>query len=382
MWQCRQLTSGTEEGIYHWHGYYDLPLFDHKSRFLLAYQARFQGRRPLPDDTVKVGIVDLEDGCRWSELGESLAWNWQQGAMAQWIPGTHRIIWNDREGERFVSRIYDLESGSRTTLPYPVYAISPYADTALTIDFSRVTDLQPGYGYAGLKEPDHRIKRPHDDGVWSVDLNSGKGRLILSLHDAIRYTEPGRPYKKLFDRWLNPYTYWFNHVKFSPDGKRFTVKYRYCIPGSRMFRTHSLTCGQDGTGCRYLADETSHVMWKDPRRLYLWRKKGLFLFEDAEEGGRVIRQIAPGIIRNNSHVRYMPGSETQLIYDEPYREKIPLYYYDEQTGERGMIAEFSGHRPSLGEFRCDLHQCPSPDGRKILVSSLRDGGRQLYLLEK
>ena len=46
------------------------------------------------------------------------------------------------------------------------------------------------------------------------------------------------------------------------------------------------------------------------------------------------------------------------------------------------IAQFNNHRPKRGPFRCDLHPCPSRDGRKILVTSLDDGGRQLYVLNR
>src|SRR3712207_3747101 len=82
---------------FHWFGYYDKVQFDPTSRYVLGMEVSFEHRTPLPSDVIKIGMVDLEDGDRWIELGESHAWNWQQGCMLQWVPGSKsEIIWNDR----------------------------------------------------------------------------------------------------------------------------------------------------------------------------------------------------------------------------------------------------------------------------------------------
>ena len=58
------------------------------------------------------------DGDRWIELGESRAWSWQQGCMLQWLPGSKtEVIWNDREGGRFVCHILDVADAARADAP-------------------------------------------------------------------------------------------------------------------------------------------------------------------------------------------------------------------------------------------------------------------------
>ena len=48
-------------------------------------------------------MVDKQNNDEWIELAETRAWNWQQGCMLQWLPGSqNEIIWNDRDGDRFV----------------------------------------------------------------------------------------------------------------------------------------------------------------------------------------------------------------------------------------------------------------------------------------
>jgi hypothetical protein len=72
----------------------------------------FEHRSPQAGDVVELGVVDTGDGDRWVRIGESRAWNWQQGCMLQRVPGTKaEILWNDREGDRFVCCILNYSKG-------------------------------------------------------------------------------------------------------------------------------------------------------------------------------------------------------------------------------------------------------------------------------
>ena len=90
----RPLTSGPN---HHWFGYYDKLEFDPSSRYVLGMEVGFEGRTPGPDDRVRLGMIDLESGDKWKDLGTSVAWCWQQGCMLQWLPGSRtEVIYNDR----------------------------------------------------------------------------------------------------------------------------------------------------------------------------------------------------------------------------------------------------------------------------------------------
>src|SRR5688572_26972264 len=119
----RQITHGPK---FHWFGYYDKLEFDPTSRYVLANEVDFEGRSPRADDVIKIGMVDLQDNDRWIELGQSSAWSWQEGCMLQWVPHTtSTLIWNDRDGDRFVSRVHDLATKKTRTLPLTIHALSP-----------------------------------------------------------------------------------------------------------------------------------------------------------------------------------------------------------------------------------------------------------------
>ena len=85
----RQITRGPK---FHWFGYYDKLEFDPTGRYVLGMEVDFEHRSPTADDVIRVGMVDLEAGDRWIELGTSRSWCWQQGCMLQWLPGSNSEI--------------------------------------------------------------------------------------------------------------------------------------------------------------------------------------------------------------------------------------------------------------------------------------------------
>ena len=50
---------------FHWFGYYDKQQFDPTGRFVLGMEVDFEHRSPRPDDRIRVGMVDLQEGDRW-----------------------------------------------------------------------------------------------------------------------------------------------------------------------------------------------------------------------------------------------------------------------------------------------------------------------------
>ncbi len=386
-WTTRQLTRGSDAGQFHSHSYYDIPIFSADSHLVILYRTDVAGRHPTPEDRIEIGMIDITNpALTWAPLGESRAWSVQQGPMAQWVPpvegAAYRAIWNDREDGRFVARITEPRSGVVRTLPRPVYAVSPSGRDALSVDLARLDTLRPGYGYPGGVRGT-LTRRPSDDGVWRMDIETGEATLVLSLKRAAEFMTRRIGLRGRLGHLRRRYTYWFNHVKISPDGKRFTVKLRFRVPGGPWNDTMgaSLTCGIDGSDLRLLATATSHVIWMDNARLYFWQRGAVRLFSDAGPGCEE-DVIAPDILNANVHIREMPGAPGWFVYDTPYREDIDVMMLDQATSRAHAIARFTGHVPARGPFRCDLHPCPSPDGRHVIVTTLQDGGRQVHLLSK
>jgi hypothetical protein len=374
----RAITKGPK---YHWFGYYDKLQFDPTCRYALGMQVDFEHRSPRPDDTIRLGIIDLHEKDRWTEIGTSRAWNWQQGCMLQWLPGSKdEVIYNDREDDRYVSRILNVKTGKSRTFPIAIYAVSPDATWAVTTDFGRLADTRPGYGYAGVPDKYADVLAPEQAGIWKIDLKSGKPKLIVSYADAARV-----PYKTA--DWTGA-KHKFNHLLVSPDGSRFIFLHRrrggpdYPKGGiTRMF-----TATPEGKDL-YVLDpygETSHFIWRDPRHVMAWayhpsHGRKFYLYEDKTENVQV---IAPDVMTVNGHNTYLPGN--RWILNDTYPDKDRLqhaYLYDTETARRFPLGHFLSPKEYAGEWRCDTHPRFSPDGKMVCIDSPHQGGRQLYLID-
>ncbi len=372
----RKLTKGPK---YHWFGYYDKLQFDPTGRFVLCMEVDFEGRSPTPADSVEVGMMDLADDNRWITLGRSTAWCWQQGCMLQWIPGsTDEIIYNDRLGEGFCAHIVNVTTGKRRTIPFPVYALSPDGQRALGLDFIRTGRLRPGYGYAG-NDPTISDNAPENAGIYQIDLNTGKYRLIISIAQmAAIPCETHAPGSQ----------HWFNHILFNPDGSRFIFLHR-CNDSNGVISTRAVTANPDGGDMRILQNggKFSHFIWRDPQSILAWARPGdvesphCYLFDELT---KKVQLVGPHAIMKDTHCTYLPGGEW-IVNDacvSPDDRNQPLYLYHAESGTRIDLGTFNSPPEYDHDQRCDLHPRHSRDGRYLTIDSPHDGdGRQLYMLD-
>lgn len=374
----RTITRGPK---HHWFAYYDKLQFDPSIRYCLGNAVEFEHRSPRPDDEIEVGMVDLKDGDRWIPLGTSRSWGWQQGCMLQWVPGTEStVIYNDREGDRFVARVVDVTTRRGRTVPHAIYALAPDGRTAVTTDFRRINEMRPGYGYAGLPDPWTALTAPSDVGIQRVDLETGEVTMLVSLAGIVAIPRPGG---------FGPGKHWFNHLLVSPDGQRTIFLHRWRTEPGR-FATRMFTIGLDGTGLRELnpgAGMVSHFIWRDADHILAWTRHPtegdcFCIMEDAVDGG--IEPIGREAMPRDGHCTYLPGG--RWIVNDTYPQGPDrlqrVYLYEVATGRCVDLGAFPSPADYTGEWRCDTHPRHSPDGRWLCIDSPHTGsGRQMHLLD-
>ncbi len=380
------LTNGPS---HHWFGYYDKLEFDPSGRFVLTAEVDFEGRSPKPEDTIRVGYIDLDDSNAWHEIGTSVAWGWQQGCMLQFIPGTKsKVIWNDRQEDGFVCHIYDIFNGEKKTLSFPIYTLSPDGRTALSVDFERINDMRPGYGYAGIPDPYKETLAPDNAGIYRCDLETGEKTLIISL--ARMNQMPLKPSNDPAFQDFYTEKNWFNHLLFNTDGSRFVFLHRWKSPSKGNvggFGTLMYSSDLEGNDIRIVdgSGYTSHFIWRDPEHLMMWTKHqgidGFFLFKD--DGSDTAVQEGEGIMTRNGHNTYLPGNEWILNDTYPDADRLQhVYLYHIPTRKRIPIGDFYLDPEYRGEWRCDTHPRSSPDGTKVVIDCpVGQEGRQLVMLD-
>jgi Tol biopolymer transport system component len=307
--------------------------------------------------------------------------------MLQWLPGSrNEILWNDRQGDRYVCHILDVESKNKRTVGYPIYSVSPDGRWAIAPDFRRLADVRPGYGYAGVPDPNRQILAPDNTGIFRIDLETGEQKLLISVADVARL-----PYSHAD---LSKHKHWFNHLLISPDGSRFTFLHRFQAAGEKWHKSRMITANADGSDVRVLIDSglVSHFIWRDPEHILAYAKVtpkgewGFFLFRDNPE--RTVEQIAKSVVTGDGHCSYSPDKRWVLYDTYPDKAMIQhIYLYDLVRQERVDLGEFRQPKqywnsPPEHEWRCDLHPRFSRDGRSVVFDSPHSGqGRQLHLLD-
>lgn len=370
------LTKGPH---HHWFGYYEKCPWDASGRWLLTMESPFKDRPPEQDDIAMIGLIDTQNGSKMIPLAETRAWNWQQGSMLQWLgDGTNgEIIFNDREGDRFVSRIMNVHTQDVRTLHRPVYTVNKAGTLAISLNFARLHHQRPGYGYAGLPDPFKEVHEPEQDGLFSLDLKTGESRLIVSLAEAAGF-ERNADFEGKMHR--------FNHAQFGPKD-RLAVLHRYKSPDSEVGNTRLLTLDSSGNHLRTLSDhgKVSHYEWWGEQRVVAWAlRHGLgqryFIFHD-DDSKQVDLIPNVGTSLRDGHCSFSPDGRWMLTDTYPddthYRT---LFLIEMNTGRRVDIGRFLSP-PGLWEVRCDLHPRWGRDGKTVCFDSVHEGSRQMYSVD-
>ncbi|WP_232834987.1 hypothetical protein [Pleomorphovibrio marinus] len=381
----KKITDGASA---YWFGYYDKFQVDPSGRYALGCKVGFEGRSPQAKDTLEIGLIDLERENKWTKLGNSSAWGWQQSCMLQWIPGSNtEVIWNDREGSDHISRIHNVKTGEERTLPKPIYALAPNGKFAIGTAFNRIQNLRPGYGYVGIPDPFKATKAPEEIGLYKMDLQSGDHQQLLSIADMAEMDHLG---EDVSDNW-----HWFNHLLVSPDSKRLLFLHRWRpellepqVMARTGFVTRMITVDADGRN-RYVADpsgNSSHFVWRDPKHIFVWTKPlgketGFWLLEDQSENMHIIGKET---MTGNGHNTYVPNTNKEWVLNDTYPNKdrkITLYLYHIPTKKQVILGKFYSPESYFGEWRCDLHPRCDQTGQRVFFDSTHEGSRQMYYID-
>jgi len=346
--------------------FYQCEQFDPTDRYLVGMRVHCRNRDVRPTDRGEIGLIDLQDRYTWTRIGETTAWNWQQGARLQWRPRSDEILWNDRseDGTRYICRVYNFKTGARRTLPRPIYTPSPDGTSALTHDFERMK--HGGTPYVGIEDKYAGQYAPRETGIWRMDLNAGDATLIMSLENMARTAYPQGP--------PSAGCLYIFREGWNPSGSRFIAFLK--DPDNKSDKAFSMA--PDGTDVRYLYNQPSHHEWRDDKCILDGR--GYYLYEDDGTGQAKGRLFESSY---NGHVSYIPGPGGDWIISDTYAVKgfQYLFLYHLPTQQFVPLAKLKSTVPT-NTYRVDLHPRLSRNRRIVCIDATHEGlGRQMYILD-
>lgn len=363
-------------------GYYDKSPWDSTGRYMLCMRADDTWSEPDPKGQAEILLLDGCDGNAFRVVAKTHTWNVQQGCMAQWLGPdfSSHILYNDMRDGKYCSVILNVTTGEERVLNMPVYTVSADGKTALTLDFSRLHNLRPGYGYSALQEKTEGVTLPDETCIWKMDIVTGKVTELLKYTDFANF----QPRSEMQEEGA---VHKVNHLMLSPNGKRFMVLYRwYC--GQRKY-TRLITCNIAGTDMYLLSDDdmVSHCYWKDNEHIIAFENKhnegtGYYLMKDrTQEYTHLWPQLS-----NDGHPSYCPTDKSLVVFDTyPDRARILEIKVARDTDLEGkdikVLARVFAPFKYDNDTRCDLHPRWSRDGKKICFDACFEGHRGLYVVD-
>ena len=363
-------------------GYYDKSPWDISDRYMLCLRAKNTWADVSPKEKADILLIDTgvpqDDARRVRVIAQTSAWNVQQACMLQWLGpdfSTH-ILYNDCRDGKYVSVILDLVSGTEKVIPAPVYTVSTDGKTALTLDFSRLYNMRPGYGYYNVPEVTAGVALPDSPAVWKVDLESGSILPLFSYKDFAAF----QPRPEMLEKGS---VHKVNHLMLSPNGQRCMVLYRWFV-GQRKY-TRLVTFNVDGTEMYLLSDDdmVSHCFWKDDTHILAFENKkdggpGYYLMEDRTSR---YTHLWPHM-SNDGHPSYSPDGNFIITDSYANRSRLcSLTLLREKVSDGRRIARVFEPFKYDNDTRCDLHPRWNRKGTQICFDSVFEGHRGLYTID-
>lgn len=362
-------------------GYYDKSPWDITDRYVLCLRANNTWSDVSPREKADILLIDTEKDENSQErvkvLAETNSWNVQQGCMLQWLGPDYssNILYNDYRNGKYISVILNIKTMNEKIIPAPVYTVSSDGKFALTLDFSRLYNLRPGYGYYNIPETTKDIPLPDTTAIWKVSLETGEVTELLKYTDFAEF----QPRHEMKEKGT---VHKVNHLMLSPNNKRFMVLYRW-FNGERKY-TRLITCNIDGSDMYVLSDDdmVSHCFWKDDTHIIAFENKkkngtGYYLMKDKTQEYIHCWPEMTG----DGHPSFSPDRKLVVTDTYPNRSRISsikIMDGDVTKNEVNEVAKVFSPFKYDNDTRCDLHPRWNHGGNTICFDSVYEGHRGLY----
>ncbi len=364
---------------YHvFYGYYDTNPFSNNDDLVLASCVRHDLKTPQKNSLMYVGYFNIKkNNPTFIHVGDTETWSWQQGCRLRWYSSksNNLIIYNKIVNGRYGSIIQNiLNKRVHRTISYPLYDICKAGVWGLSLNFSRLQRLRPGYGYTIIDDISQHSNCPENDGVWLVNIKEDKASLVVSTKMLASYL----PHES-----MNEATHYINHLQFNPGGSHFLLIHLWVDQTNKRYSR--LFCVNRSTGDFVLLNNSGHVSH------FNWINNDYFV---------LVAKIAENTVRYLKYHRTAGFSEI-VGFEHLHKDGHPSYFSDGKTfitdtypnlfGVQRLLLYQKSKKPIVldrhfsptsfrGEVRCDLHPRLSTSEKYICFDIVFNNYRAIKIL--
>lgn len=348
-------------------GYYDKDPISHSGENILCHKVCAKFGNMVEPKYADIGLISLAKN-EFKKITKTHAMNWQLGSRVQWLD-KKIIIYNDIIDGKQCSIKFDC-SNKKTLFIYkrPFWDISPNKRFAASLNFSRIKNLRPGYGYEGLNIDGNR------EVLTVFDLENDRLIKKIELKEILE--------KVNFSNSNNENIY-LNHVLWSPCNKKLITIFHYEDKDlqKRMIFPVLINIKNSEISLLHSNGFFSHHTFIDEKRILAYirhNKKLCYAIWSKKTGWEKTKFSMPN---HDGHPTYVRPVNKVVLDSYPNRFGLmSLYLISSNSNSKiKSIAKIFSPPNYIGALRCDLHprvsldhdlivcDCPSINGRKLLI---------------
>ncbi len=381
-----QLTHGPKHHFFGYIGHVKNTPWNGNGRYMAVLRTAFQDHMPGPSEAADVALIDTRNGNAVTVIDQSRAWNPQQGTMYYWNPraADTQLIFNDRDPKtnHVFTVLYDIVRRKRLKeyryddTPFGNSGVAQNGGFFLGINYARMARLRPVTGYRGAHDWTNGVAAPGDDGIFLVEIESGRKRLLASFRQLAALIGARRPDVAGKHLFIN-HTLWNrddNRIYFYVRGNFDATEGRVDVPCTIHPDGSALTMHQQFIG--------GHPEWEFGSRV-IGDVAGKQILYDVDKK-QIVGQIA------SPEILPRPGGDIALSPDgkwfvNGYREGRQNFWVIIRRGDgshlrtRGLpVDHWTG-----GDLRLDPAPCWNRTSDQIAVPAIADDAersRQTFLI--
>lgn len=361
--------SKNSKNFHYYVGYYDIDPLNDVSQKILCHRVSKKFTKSIMPKTGDIGLLSIQNGV-FEKLEVSKALNWQLGCRVQWLDKNH-IIYNDIQKGEQISRKLNINT-KQVVKEYnrPFWAISPNKKIGASLNFSRIREKRPGYGYDG------RSKDKNLEKLTLFNLDTGRCIYVTSLSDILKEINFETGNKDVY----------LNHIAWSPCSKKLLSVFHFAETGKDARRVFPILLDLDQNNWSIIDTSGlfSHHVWIDSAKLLAYKninEKRRFCVWSNTSGWRSLSGSMPN---TDGHPSLLFDNDAVIVDTYPnFLGKMKLYLGCSQPGKKystiGWVLNPSEYN---GPLRCDLHPRVTKNDSQIVCDIPTREGRRILMLRR